>query len=321
MSVPLLRVRHLTKHFGSLCAVNNVSFEITRGQSVGFIGANGAGKTTTMRLLATLELPDRGRIEIDGQDALLNADSFRSRLGWMPDAYGAYENMTVFEYLDFFARAYGLQGKTRHTRINEVMEFTGLSELEFREVTTLSKGQAQRACLGRTLLQDPDILLLDEPAAGLDPQARIEFKHLVRVLASQGKTLFISSHILSELEDMCDTMLFIDKGRIVHHGEAQSLKRRSSSELFVDIKFFKAADNFVEWISTQPGAKLIESIKDGYRVALDGANSEGAAQLLRELIKSDFPVYDYHEYQRRLEDAFVDILKSQRQSENDRSPT
>ena len=224
MSEPLVKVRNLTRRFGTLQAVQGISFDIDPGQVVGFIGANGAGKTTTMRMMATLDVPTSGSISIGGRDVLNFPNEVRRLIGWMPDAYGTYENMTALEYLDFYARAFGFGSKERQERIGEVMEFTNLASICTRPMNQLSKGMAQRLCLGRTLLHDPPFLILDEPAAGLDPQARIEFKHLVRLLAQEGKTLFISSHILSELGEMCDTMLFIDTGRIVHYGSAESLR-------------------------------------------------------------------------------------------------
>ncbi len=220
---PLLEVAGLERCFGSVRAVQGVSFSLGRGQVVGFIGANGAGKTTTMRMMATLELPDAGSITIGGYDAVSQPLQARRLIGWMPDHYGTYPNMTVWEYLDFFARAYGYAGAERQQRIADVMAFTDLDVLAERPMNKLSKGMAQRLCLGRALIHDPAILILDEPAAGLDPKARLEFKRLVRVLAEDGKTLFISSHILSELGEMCDHLIFIDRGRIVHQGTPDSL--------------------------------------------------------------------------------------------------
>ena len=189
---------------------------------VGFVGANGAGKTTTMRIIATLDYPTRGTVRIGGIDVLQYPAKVRSNIGWMPDNFGTYDHMTVVEYLDFFARALGYRGEERLERVEDVMEFTDLASLGDRLINKLSKGMGQRLCLGRALIHDPDLLILDEPAAGLDPKARVELKHLIRILAEDGKTVFISSHILSELGEMCDTLLFIDQGKIIHHGSADS---------------------------------------------------------------------------------------------------
>ena len=175
---------------------------------------------------------------IAGYDVVNFPGAARQVIGWMPDAFGAHEYMTVFEYLDFYARAFGFRKGERAARIAEVMEFTDLAPIAERMMNKLSKGMAQRLCLGRTLLHDPAVLILDEPAAGLDPKARVEFKRLVRLLAEEGKTIFISSHILSELGEMCDTMLFIDAGRIVHHGSAESLQLHSGGQVLYDIHVF-----------------------------------------------------------------------------------
>ena len=211
--------------FDKIQAVQDVSFQILRGQVVGFIGANGAGKTTTMRIMATLDAPSSGTVLVGGEDVVQHPERVRRLIGWMPDSFGSYAYMTVFEYLDFFARAYGFKARERAQRVQEVMDFADLTPLAERPMNKLSKGMGQRLCFGRMLLPDPEFMILDEPAAGLDPKARMEFKNLVRLLSQRGKTLFISSHILSELGEMCDTLLFIDSGKIVYHGGADQLRR------------------------------------------------------------------------------------------------
>lgn len=220
MNSPSISVLNLHKHFDSLKAVDGISFDIFPGQVVGFIGANGAGKTTTMRIVATLELPDNGEVRICGYDAVHYPKNVRHLIGWMPAVYDSYERTTTLEYLDFYARAYGYHAQERNLRVLEVIEFTELAALSERYIDTLSQGMKQRLCLARMLIHDPSVLILDEPAAGLDPEARVEFKHLIRLLAQKQKAIFISSHILSELDDMCDTMIFIDNGQLVYHGGA-----------------------------------------------------------------------------------------------------
>ncbi len=305
---PLVEVRGLTKYFGKLLAVNQVSFDIHRGQVIGFIGENGAGKTTTMRMMVSLDLPDYGSIRVNGYDAVAYPNEVRRAVGWMPDAYGTYDFMTVFEYMDFFARAYGYKGAEREMRVREVMDFTDLTPLADRPMNKLSKGMGQRLCLGRTLLPDPEVLVLDEPAAGLDPKARIEFKNLVRLLAAQGKTLFISSHILSELEQMCDSMLFISQGRIVHHGTSESLKVREGHPGVVRIEFDGLPETFQEWTTLQPGLEIFDSDKKGVRLRMQTCTPESRNTLLQGMIREGFPVCEFHLEEVRLEDAFVDIL-------------
>ena len=233
-----ISVKNLYRYFGKLKAVDGLSFEVPHGSVCGFIGANGAGKTTTMRMLSTLDYPTMGSIEICGINVVNHPAKVRSLLGWMPDHFGNYDHMTVLEYLDFYARALGYKGKEKQMRIQEVMEFADLIPLADRRSNKLSKGMTQRLCLGRSLIHDPQVLILDEPAAGLDPKARVELKHLIRILAEEGKTIFISSHILSELGEMCDSLLFINDGRIVHHGDAESLLQGSDATggFFYDVQ-------------------------------------------------------------------------------------
>ncbi len=308
-STPIVSVRDLHRDFADVQAVRGVSFDIQPGQVVGFIGANGAGKTTTMRILATLDLPTHGTAEICGYDVLNFPFEVRARLGWMPDNYGAYEHMTVLEYLDFYGRAFGYKGAKLRSQVDEVMEFTDLHELSSRPMNKLSKGMAQRLCLGRALLNDPDVLLLDEPAAGLDPKARIEFKRLVRLLAGNGKTIFISSHILSELGEMCDALLFIDAGRIVHYGSAESLQEDVSARAIVDVQVAGSPEALRDWVAMNPGVTITEMRKRGARVAFDADDPQVLAATLRKMIGDGLPVTDFHRESRKLEDAFVEMLK------------
>lgn len=309
MGEPLVEVTDLTRRFGNVEAVRGLSFSIWRGQVVGFIGANGAGKTTTMRMMATLEMPTSGAIRIGGKDVVNYPNEVRRLLGWMPDAYGTYDNMTVLEYMDFYARAFGFKGEERRRRVGEVMDFTNLTEIADRPANKLSKGMGQRLCLGRTLLHDPEFLILDEPAAGLDPKARIEFKRLVRLLADDGKTLFISSHILSELGEMCDTMLFIDSGRIVHHGSAESLRTTETSGALVEVRVACNPEALAQWIALNLGVELVETTRQGARIKVADDTPEALAATLRKMIQDGLAVTEFHREERKLEDAFVDILQ------------
>jgi len=308
MTEPLVEVRDLTRRFGKVLAVDNVSFDILPGQVVGFIGENGAGKTTTMRIMVTLDLPDAGHVRVKGYDAVGYPNEVRRLVGWMPDHYGTYEFMDVGEYMDFFARAYGYAGKERELRIGEVMEFTELDALADRPVNKLSKGQGQRLCLGRTLLPDPELLVLDEPAAGLDPKARIEVKNLVRILAGMGKTLFISSHILSELEQMCDALLFISGGKIVHQGTSESLKVREGHPGLVRVKLAEESPKFLEWAPLQRGVEVFEQDRSAVRLKVEDATAAHLRSLLKHMVDEGFPVCGFELEEIRLEDAFVDIL-------------
>jgi len=309
MNAPIIEVSNLRRDFGKLQAVKDISFEIFPGQVVGFIGANGAGKTTTMRMMATLELPTAGWIRVCGYDALNFPNEVRRKIGWMPDAYGTYNNTTVAEYLDFYGRAFGFKFTERKRRVEEVMEFTDLASISDRPINKLSKGMGQRLCLGRTLLHDPEVLILDEPAAGLDPKARIEFKNLVRLLAGDGKTIFISSHILSELGEMCDTLLFIDAGVIVHHGSAESLKQTEGAAILVEVQVAGNPEVLTQWVAMNPGVKMVDSMKHGARLSFASNEPADLASTLKKMMTDGVPVIEFHRQERRLEDAFVEMLK------------
>ena len=314
---PIVEVRDLDRRFAQVHAVKGISFDILPGQVVGFIGANGAGKTTTMRMMATLERPSGGSIRIAGHHVVREPAAVRQVIGWMPDNYGTYANMNVFEYLDFFARAYGLRSAQRRARVEEILDFADLTPLADRPINKLSKGMGQRLCFGRMLLPDPQFLILDEPAAGLDPKARIEFKNLVRILAQQGKTLFISSHILSELGEMCDTLLFIDSGKIVYHGAAEQLRRGNqttpnglaSTVQIIDISLTGDPAPLLDWLSLRPGIKLLDKRRDGARLELSAGDDETLAILLKQMITDGLPLTEFHRVERKLEDAFVDMVR------------
>ncbi|GAA5494070.1 putative multidrug ABC transporter ATP-binding protein YbhF [Rubritalea halochordaticola] len=317
MSAPAIAAHNLVRKFGKLTAVDGLSFEVPHGSVCGFVGANGAGKTTTMRMISTLDYPTSGSAEICGINVVDYPAKVRQLLGWMPDHFGNYQNMTVLEYLDFYARALGYQGKERLMRVQEVMEFADLIPLADRLSNKLSKGMTQRLCLGRSMIHDPQVLIMDEPAAGLDPKARVELKHLIRILAEEGKTIFISSHILSELGEMCDSLLFINSGKIVHHGDAESLKTGSdhSNGVLYDVQLASNPERLSDWAVTSPYVEIDETRKRGARIRIMDSNPDHAAEILARMIKDGLPVIEFHREQRNLEDAFIDIV-SQLDREN-----
>ncbi len=214
----MIQIRHLTRRFGNLTAVDDLCLELNPGDIFGFIGPNGAGKTTTIRMLATLLEPSEGEAFIDGNSVIANSDEVRRLVGYMPDQFGVYEGLTVWEYLDFFAAAHNLGKKERKKGIDAVIELTDLEEKRDTFVSALSRGMRQRLCLAKTLVHDPKVLLLDEPAAGLDPRARIEIREVLRELGRMGKTIFISSHILTELADVCNKVGIIEQGNLLASG-------------------------------------------------------------------------------------------------------
>ena len=216
-------VRNLTRVFGKNTAVDNISFSFEDGNIFGFIGPNGAGKTTTIRIMATLDLATSGDVFYDGVSATLYPEAVRRVVGYMPDSLPGYKDIQVWEYLDFFARSFGLKGAERTRALNDIVEFTNLGDLRFKFLFALSKGMKQRVSLARALVHNPKVLIMDEPAAGLDPRARLELRSLLKILAEQKKAIFLSSHILSELQDICDGAVIIEQGKLLSAGTLDHL--------------------------------------------------------------------------------------------------
>ncbi len=218
-----IQVRNLVRTFGTTRAVDNISFEFASGNIFGFIGPNGAGKTTTIRMMATLDLPDSGDVFYDGISVVDDPEEVRRVVGYMPDSLPDFRDIQVWEYLDFFARSFGLRGERRKRALAEIEEFTNLGGIRHKYLAGLSKGMKQRVSLARALVHNPAVLIMDEPAAGLDPRARLELRSLLKILSEQGKAILLSSHILSELQDICDGAVIIEKGKLLSAGTLDQL--------------------------------------------------------------------------------------------------
>jgi ABC-2 type transport system ATP-binding protein len=226
----VIEVRGLVKSYEDFTAVKGISFDVSAGAVFGFIGPNGAGKTTTIRILATLLDPTSGSVKVDGHDVVDHPEKVREVIGYMPDDFGVYEGITVAEYLDFFSAAYGIPRKVRRSTVRDVMELTDLTQHEKKLVADLSKGMRQRLCLAKTLVHDPKVLILDEPANGLDPRARIELRALLKELSAMGKTIVISSHILTELSDVCTEVGIIERGELLAAGPIDQVHARARGD-------------------------------------------------------------------------------------------
>lgn len=300
----MIKVENVSKQFENFTAVDDISFTVPAGSICGFIGPNGAGKTTTMRMLATLDVPDAGMASINGLNVLEKPNEVRAALGYMPDYYGAYPNMTVREYLDFFARSYDLKGDEKQRRLTDVSDFTELTPLLSRPVEGLSKGQKQRLSMARALLPNPSVLILDEPAAGLDPRARVELRELLVLLAEAGKSIFISSHILSELADFIDHLVVIDNGKIQFAGpfaEISGMAEGQHSYLVhvVDDQQVQATHFLLE----HRAVKTAELVEGKLRCDFTCEPHE----LLRDLIEAGFNVDEYGRNRGNLEDIFMKL--------------
>ena len=319
---PAIEIRRLHRHFGKLKAVNNVSFRAWPGQVMGFIGPNGAGKTTTMRILATLDTPTRGDAFVGGHSVINYPDRVRRVLGFMPDSFGKYANMNTVEYLDFFARAYGFRGAARRDAIERVLVFTELRKLADKPINTLSKGMSQRLGLGRTLIHDPQVLILDEPAAGLDPRARVELRELIKLLASEmHKTVLISSHILTELGEICDSAAIIEAGEILAHGTIEEIQRQRLTRdgngqeeaapqtgVMLAVRVLKDADRLERFLLEQP--HVLNVAAGPWQVSFT-FTGDAAAQsaLLKGMIQAGIDVVEFTGKTQTLEDAFMAITR------------
>ncbi len=309
----MLRVEHLTKQFGPMRAVDNLTFSLGRGRICGFVGPNGAGKTTTMRIIATLEEPTAGTVFVNESSIHEEPYKVRRLMGFMPDHYGTYPAMTCRDYLEFYARAYEVEKKVRKKRIDEIMDFTGLDKIGDKEVETLSKGMRQRLNLGRALVNDPDVLIMDEPAAGLDPRARVELRYLVRNLADMGKAVLISSHILTELSEICDTMLIIDHGRCVRFGTFDEIQQSIQQGAEVEMRLFDndQVEALEQFLMERPNVEDIRPGESGRMGFAYLGEAEDISVLMRDMLNADFKVMEFRPKTMSMEDVFIHITQGE----------
>ncbi len=305
-----VKLEGLTKEFGDLRAVDELSFTLARGQIWGFIGPNGAGKTTTLRMLATVEEPTSGDAFVDGHSIVRNADEVRRLIGFMPDYFGAYPHMLVSEYLDFFARAYGLKGDGRRRRLQEIVDFIEIGPLMSKQVEALSKGMKQRISLGRALLHDPQVLLLDEPAGGLDPTARHDLQELLRLLAADQKTIFISSHILAELEEIIDQVIIIDQGKLVYCGPPEERDADGTRKTVLDMKIMGDLKEAARILLEDPDVRHVHPLDpDILKVELTGDETK-VAELVKTLVLRDLVPYQVTTEGKLLERIFLQATQN-----------
>jgi ABC-2 type transport system ATP-binding protein len=304
----MIETKNLSKNFGDLAAVADLNLTIQDGDIFGFIGPNGAGKTTTMRILVTLLQPTRGKAFIDGLDVGKNGKKVRRLVGYMPDFMGAYDDLKVFEYLEFFAAAFGIERKKRKSIVEGVLELTDLQSKRSAAVDSLSRGMQQRLGLARVLIHDPKVLILDEPASGLDPRARIEIRELLRELKRMGKTIMISSHILSELEEICDHIGIIEHGRLVFSGTLEEIRPRLGIQSKVRVKVLNNPEKAVELLSALPQIREVQVVGEYIAVTFhDGRETDGI--IARTLVNGGVDVISLQPEQFKLDDAFLKLTE------------
>lgn len=296
------------KDYGEFTAVQRLNLKIEAGEMFGFIGPNGAGKSTTIRFLTTLLRATRGEGIVNGHSVTKDPMSVRRSVGYMPDNFGVYDGMKVWEFLDFFAVAYMIPRTRRKQVIADVLELLDLGQKRDDYVNSLSRGMKQRLCLAKTLVHDPPVLILDEPASGLDPRARLEVKALLKELRRMGKTILISSHILTELADCCTSIGIIERGQLLMHGPIEDVYRRIRGNRVVEIKFTQNRDVGLSVLSSSSLTRNIITEDDRVTVELE-ANDEAVANLLRELVDNQVGIRSFGEKDPSLEDIFMLVTK------------
>lgn len=303
----MLIINNLVKNYGKFKAVDNLSLEIGKGHIFGFVGANGAGKTTTMKIVAGLLKPTSGSVVVAGMDILKYPESYKNKIGYMPDFFGVYDDLKVPEYMDFYAGVYGIEKSQRAKLTDELLELVNLTEKKDFYVDNLSRGMKQRLCLARSLIHNPELLILDEPASGLDPKARVEMKEVLKELKDLGKTIIISSHILPELAELCTSIGIIEKGKMVVSGTIEEIMQKTSQKRVIRVKVLSELEGAVKILKEQPSIGTVNVHNDYLEADFHGTN-ENMAEILKTAIKNEIPVVSFTEVDRNIESVFMHLI-------------
>jgi ABC-2 type transport system ATP-binding protein len=312
----IVRTDGLVKRYDGTLAVAGVDLSVQQGEIFGLVGPNGAGKTTTLRILATLLEPSAGTAEIAGMSVTRNPDQVRRVLGFMPDAFGVYDDMKVWEYLDFFARCYGIAPAARRRVITDLLELVDLADKRNEYVATLSRGMQQRLCLAHALVHDPQVLLLDEPASGLDPRARVELRELLRELRSMGKTILISSHILPELEELCTSVAIVDRGQVLAQGRVAEIEKRLRFGAVLRVRVLLEGDALEaarDRFAADPDVATAVLLDDGTIELGFRGDDEASARLLAASVKAGMPIVSFARAASDLEELFLQVTSPDRE--------
>jgi len=304
-----VRVVNLKKYFAKTKAVDDISFSFNSGQIVGFIGPNGAGKTTTMRIMSTIDDPTDGDVYLNGISVVQDPEKARMMVGFMPDSLPTHRDISVDDYLDFFARAFGIKEPRRRRVIESIEQFTNLMGIRDKFLNALSKGMKQRVSLARAIIHDPPVLVLDEPAAGLDPRARIEVRELLKALAEQGKAILVSSHILTELAEICDSTVIIEKGKLLRAGSLSELSNQVP-HCTVLIRAACQVKNLYKQLLEMPNVLDARITGKSVQVDIDGTEDQSSG-LLTALIQAGVKVIEFKHLRADLEDIFMDVTKGE----------
>jgi len=310
--IPAVQTVGLTRLYGNLAALSNLDLTVNQGDLFGFIGSNGAGKTTTLRILSTFLTPSAGSATVLGHDVVRDADKVRHVIGYMPDFFGVYKDMEVTEYLDFFGACYRIPSSQREKTVNDVLELVGLSEKKGSLIGALSRGMQQRLGLARVLIHDPKLLLLDEPASGLDPRARIEMMAVLRELQRMGKTIIISSHILSELETICNRVCIIERGTLIYAGPVQGVRDQMSSGKVLWVRVSSDQAQAIELLRAQPQIAEVSAVDHEIKVTL--TNHDIDHSIIPEvLVKNGARLVEFREDEIGLEEVFMRVTRGETQ--------
>jgi ABC-2 type transport system ATP-binding protein len=310
--IPAVQMFGLTRTYGSLVALNNLDLAVNKGDLFGFIGSNGAGKTTTLRIIATFLAPSSGRAEVLGHDVVSDADAVRHVIGYMPDFFGVYKDMEVTEYLDFFGACYKIPTAQREKTVNDVLELVGLSEKRGALIGALSRGMQQRIGLARVLIHDPQVLLLDEPASGLDPRARIEMMAILQELQRLNKTIIISSHILSELQTLCNRVAIIERGKLIYSGPVQGVREQMSTGLVYWIKVSSDTLQAIELLKARPEVAEAGVVDDRIKVTLIHHDTDPSC-VAEALVRGGARLVEFREDEVGLEKVFLHVTRGETQ--------
>lgn len=306
----MIDIQGLTKRYGSFTALDNLDLQIDEGVVFGFVGANGAGKSTTFSILSTLLAPTSGNAFVNGVSVIDHPVEVRQQLGYMPDFFGVYDQLKAEEYLDFYGASYGLSAAERDVLIPELLELVNLTDKRYEYVDLLSRGMKQRLCLARALIHDPKVLILDEPASGLDPRARTEMRDILKHLKSIGKTILISSHILPELAEMCDVIGVLDNGKLIAQGNVAEIQAQLHGDKELIVKVLGNIDKAVAFFEEDPHISAIKAIPEKETITfLYRGTKEEQVQMLKKALLVDISIYSAHEIEKDLEDLFMSITK------------